>query len=90
MKDIILNLGKTNPQPGSVAHKVWTIYSQAMDTARRNAEGATPILADLKKIETTPHEGMTDLFLWKTSPTPTSTPCMFQAVAWGSVTATTI
>ena len=35
-----------------------------MDTARRNREGATPILADLKKIEETPHEGMEDLFLW--------------------------
>ena len=34
-----------------------------MDTARRNAEGAKPILADLKKIEDTPHEGMEDLFL---------------------------
>ncbi len=64
VKEIILNLGKTNPKPGTVAHKVWTVYSQAMDTARRNSEGATPILADLKKIENTPHEGMEDLFIW--------------------------
>lgn len=64
VKEIILHLGETNPQKGSVAHKVWTIYSQAMDTTRRNAEGAKPILADLKKIENTPHEGMEDLFLW--------------------------
>ncbi len=64
VKDIILHLGETNPQKGTVAHKVWTVYSQAMDTARRNAEGAKPILADLKKIENTPHEGMEDLFLW--------------------------
>ena len=35
-----------------------------MDSVRRNAEGAKPILADLKKIEDTPHEGMEDLFLW--------------------------
>ncbi|WP_300130585.1 M13 family metallopeptidase [Duncaniella sp.] len=64
VKDLIANLGTTNPEPGTVAHKVWTVYSQAMDTARRNREGATPILADLKKIEETPHEGMEDLFLW--------------------------
>ncbi len=64
VKDIVLNLGKSNPQPGTVAFKVWTIYSQAMDSTRRNAEGAKPILADLKKIEDTPHEGMEDLFLW--------------------------
>lgn len=64
VRSLVENLGATNPQPGTVAHKVWTIYSQAMDTARRNAEGAKPILADLKKIEDTPHEGMEDLFLW--------------------------
>ncbi len=64
VKELIANLGTTNPEAGTVAHKVWTIYSQAMDTARRNREGATPILADLKKIEETPHEGMEDLFLW--------------------------
>ncbi len=64
VKNLVLNLGASNPEPGSVAHKVWTIYSQAMDSTRRNAEGAKPILADLKKIETTPSDKMEDLFLW--------------------------
>ncbi len=64
VKDIVLNLGATNPQPGTVAFKVSTIYNQAMDSVRRNAEGAKPIQADLKKIEDTPHERMTDLFMW--------------------------
>lgn len=64
VKDLVLNLGNTNPQAGTVAHKVWTIYSQAMDSTRRNQLGATPILADLKKIEETPHEKMEDLFIW--------------------------
>lgn len=64
VKEIVLNLGASNPAPGTVAYKVSTIYNQAMDSARRNAEGAKPILADLKKIETTPHEGMEDLFMW--------------------------
>ena len=64
VKNIVLNLASTNPQPGTVAFKVSTIYNQAMDSVRRNREGAAPIQADLKKIEQTPHEGMEDLFLW--------------------------
>ncbi len=64
VKDIVLNLAGQNPKPGTVAFKVSTIYNQAMDSVRRNAEGAKPIQADLKKIENTPHEGMEDLFLW--------------------------
>lgn len=64
VKDIVLNLGASNPEPGTVAFKVSTIYNLAMDSVRRNAEGAKPILADLKKIENTPESGMEDLFLW--------------------------
>lgn len=64
VKDLVLGLGATDPQPGDVAFKVWTIYSQAMDSVRRNAEGAKPIQADLKKIDTTPADGMEDLFYW--------------------------
>ncbi|MDE6360567.1 MAG: M13 family metallopeptidase [Muribaculaceae bacterium] len=64
VKDIVMNLGASNPGKGTNAFKVWTLYSQGMDSVRRNNEGATPILADLKKIEDTPAEGMEDLFLW--------------------------
>ena len=64
VKEIVLNLGASNPKPGTVAYKVSTIYNQAMDSVRRNAEGAKPIQADLKKIEDTPHDKMTDLFMW--------------------------
>ncbi|MDE6370213.1 MAG: M13 family metallopeptidase, partial [Duncaniella sp.] len=64
VRRLVEGLGATNPEPGTVAYKVWTVYSQAMDTARRNAEGATPILADLKKIEDTPDGEMGDLFMW--------------------------
>ena len=64
VKTLVEGLGATNPEPGTIAQKVWTLYSQAMDTTRRNAEGAKPILADLKKIEETPADGMADLFLW--------------------------
>ncbi len=64
VKNIVLGLQSANPQPGTVAFKVATIYSQAMDSVRRNAEGAKPILADLKRIEDTPSDKMEDLFLW--------------------------
>ncbi len=64
VRDLVLGLSATNPEKGSVAYKVSSLYELGMDSARLNAEGATPILADLKKIEDTPHEGMEDLFLW--------------------------
>ncbi len=64
VKNLVLGLAQTNPQPGTVAFKVSTIYNQAMDSVRRNREGAAAIQAGLKKIENTPHEGMEDLFLW--------------------------
>lgn len=64
VKNLVLGLAATDPQPGTVAFKVSTIYNQAMDSVRRNAEGAAPIQADLKKIEATTPEGMEDLFMW--------------------------
>ncbi len=64
VKNIVLGLAAQKPQRGTVAYKVSTIYNQAMDSVRRNREGAAPIQADLKKIENTPHSGMEDLFLW--------------------------
>jgi putative endopeptidase len=64
VKNIVLGLGASNPAPGTVAFKVSTIYNQAMDSVRRNNEGAKTIQPYLKKIESTSHEGMEDLFIW--------------------------
>lgn len=64
VKDIVLNLGATNPEPGTNAYKIWTLYSQGMDLDRRNADGIAPIVDDLKKIDATDAEGMEDLLLW--------------------------
>ena len=58
VKEIVLNLGATNPEPGTNAYKIWTLYSQGMDLDRRNADGIAPIADDLKIIENTTHEGM--------------------------------
>ncbi|MDE6322093.1 MAG: M13 family metallopeptidase [Muribaculaceae bacterium] len=64
VKDIVLNLGATNPEPGTVAFKVSTIYNQAMDSIRRNTDGAAPIQPGIKKIQNAKPEEMYDLFLW--------------------------
>ena len=64
VKDIVLSLAESNPKEGTVAFKVSTVYSLAMDSVRRNEEGAKPILADLKKIEQFPADKMEDLFMW--------------------------
>ena len=64
VKEIVLGLAATNPQPGTVAFKVSTIYELAMDSVRRNAEGAKPIQADLRHIEQATPDEMEDLFLW--------------------------
>lgn len=64
VKGIVTGLAATNPKPGTVAYKVANIYELAMDSVRRNAEGAAPIQADLKKINNAKHEEMEDLFLW--------------------------
>jgi len=64
VRQIVTDVAASNPEKGTVAYKVATVYNLAMDSARRNAEGAQPILADLKRIESTPKDSLTDLFMW--------------------------
>ena len=64
VKRIVTNLSKTNPKKGTNAYKIATIYEQGMDSVRRNQLGATPIKADLAKIENATPEEMEDLFIW--------------------------
>lgn len=61
---IVTNLSKSNPQKGTNAFLIATLYEAGMDSIRRNQEGAAPIKPLLDKIENTPSEEMTDLFLW--------------------------
>lgn len=61
---IVKGLAAKNPQKGTNAYKIATIYEAGMDSVRRNQLGAKPIQADLSKIENTPAEGMEDLFIW--------------------------
>lgn len=64
VRRIVTNLSKTNPQKGTNAYKIATLYEAAMDSTRRNSLGAAPIQADLAKIENTKPEDMMDLFIW--------------------------
>lgn len=48
-------------EAGSIAQKVSDLYAQGMDTERLNAEGASPILPVLKKIETFNMENLADM-----------------------------
>ncbi len=64
VRRLVLEVAESNPAEGSVAYKVATIYNLAMDSVRRNAEGATPIAAHLAKIENAPADSMTAIFNW--------------------------
>lgn len=48
---IVTGLAATNPQKGTDAYKIANLYELAMDSVRRNKEGAAPIQSRLKKIE---------------------------------------
>lgn len=64
VRRIVTGLAATNPQPGTNAYKIATLYEAAMDSVRRNKLGAQPIQAGIKKIQDAKPEEMTDLFLW--------------------------
>lgn len=51
LRDMFLELGKTQHKMGSVDQKVADLYKMAMDSDRLNREGAQPLMADLAKIK---------------------------------------
>lgn len=64
VRRIVQNLASTNPAPGTIAYKIATLYESGMDSVKRNALGAKPVAADLRKIDTASDADMTDLFIW--------------------------
>lgn len=64
VRRIVTGLAATNPNPGSNAQKISTLYEQAMDSVTRNKLGAAPLKPLLAKIEGTAPEDMKDLQLW--------------------------
>lgn len=59
LRDLFLNLAKEKHEKGSVGQKVTDLYSLAMDSVRLNAEGVTPLKADLALMETFKKSDMT-------------------------------
>jgi len=64
IRRIVTGLAAKNPAKGTVAYKVANLYELALDSVRRNAEGAKPIIPYLKKIENSKPEDKEDLFFW--------------------------
>ena len=51
LRDMFLELGKTDHKFGTVDQKVADLYKMAMDSDRLNREGVQPLMADLAKIK---------------------------------------
>ena len=51
LRDMFLELGKTDHKFGTVDQKVADLYKMAMDSDRLNSEGVKPLLADLAKVK---------------------------------------
>ncbi len=64
IKELIQNLDKSNPVSGSVAQKVNDLYKLGMDSVRLNAEGASPIAADLERISKMKREDLMSTIFW--------------------------
>lgn len=52
LRELFDQLGKESHAQGSVGQKVTDLYNMAMDSVRLNAEGTTPVMADLAKVAT--------------------------------------
>jgi len=51
LREMFLDMGKTEHEKGTVEQKVADLYKMAMDSDRLNREGVTPVSADLKEIQ---------------------------------------
>ncbi|MEG0795516.1 MAG: M13 family metallopeptidase [Odoribacter sp.] len=52
LKGLIEELAAKKAEPGTVAQKIGDLYNMAMDSAKLNADGMTPIQAELEQIAT--------------------------------------
>lgn len=51
LKSLIEELNATTQEPGSVGEKIQIMYAQGLDTARRNADGAAPVMEQIEAIK---------------------------------------
>lgn len=61
VKSLVENLDVKNAPQGSITQKIGDLYAMGLDSVRLNNEGATPIIEDVKKINTTKREDIIDL-----------------------------
>lgn len=64
LKELIQGLAKQENPEGSVAQKVNDLYLLGLDSERLNEEGATPIKADLDKINSAKKEDLMNVIAW--------------------------
>ena len=64
LKDLIQGLAKQENPEGSVAQKVNDLYLQGLDSVRLNEEGATPLKADLERINSAKKEDLNGVIAW--------------------------
>lgn len=64
LHDLVEGLRGQKHEKGSISQKIGDLYSMGMDSARRNKEGAKPILADLKRINSAKRADFSALISW--------------------------
>lgn len=64
LHELVENLRASKHEQGSIAQKIGDLYSMGMDSVRLNAEGATPLKADLAKINAATRAEFSSLIEW--------------------------
>lgn len=64
LHDLVEGLRGQKHEKGSISQKIGDLYSMGMDSARRNKEGAKPIWADLKRINSAKRADFSALISW--------------------------
>ena len=50
LNDLFSEMTNLNPEPGTVDQKIVDLYKQGLDSTRRNADGAAPVLKDIEEL----------------------------------------
>ena len=67
LKTLFEELAQSKQEQGSVGQKVRDLYLLGKDSARRNREGAQPVMADIAKIQNMKLADLNDIITWEQS-----------------------
>ena len=67
LKTLFEELAQSKQEQGSVGQKVRDLYLLGIDSARRNREGAQPVMADIAKIQNMKLADLNDIITWEQS-----------------------